>query len=77
MRQIVLNIKDSRKADILLSLLADLDYVDARPTETSGVPESRSQWLNRLHIALDASMDEDISLISRGSEMRPLVTFAD
>lgn len=76
MTQIVLNIKDSRKADILLSFLADLEYVDAKPAERKNT-ETRSQWLKRLHMAVDASMDEVLPLVFRSADMRPPVNFAD
>lgn len=76
MREIILSVKDSSKADLLLSLLADLDYVETRPTEPSAA-ESRLQWLSRLHTALDASMNEDMPSIVRGAEIRPPVNFVD
>ena len=38
--------------------------------------ESKIEWLNQLHKALDASMDEDLSDFPiRSNEMRPPVTF--
>ena len=73
-----IKIPNGRRAIVTI---IDFPISEVQPaSDTEAIPnESRAEWLERLHEALDLSMDEELPdwPFERSKEMRPPINFAE